>query len=205
MTHGANNCFGSVGLKRHSYCVLNKQYAKDEYFELIKRIKRQMRQRGEYGRFFPFEFSPHYYNRCEANDFFPLNESDAELSGLRWWKEPEADEMAKEFVPDTLAEVDGSSCGRTFCCAESGRGFRLIEPEIELYRKLGVAPPDVAPLRRLAGKNRFLNAGELRVGACVECQAELQSVYAASGDSESLDCVYWAGVLCEACFQRDLA
>ena len=33
-TYSSKDCFGCVGLKKNQYCILNKQYSKDEYFDL---------------------------------------------------------------------------------------------------------------------------------------------------------------------------
>jgi hypothetical protein len=40
----SENLFGCVGLKKAKYCILNKQYSKEEYEELVPRIIEQMRQ-----------------------------------------------------------------------------------------------------------------------------------------------------------------
>ena len=34
--HGCSNIFGCVGLRQKSYCILNKQYTKEEYEESIR-------------------------------------------------------------------------------------------------------------------------------------------------------------------------
>ena len=36
------DCFGSIGLKKAQYCILNKQYTKEEYDALVSTIKAQM-------------------------------------------------------------------------------------------------------------------------------------------------------------------
>jgi len=78
-----SNCFGCVGLKDKKYCILNKQYTKEEYEELLPRIKQHMNDipylgaRGieyKYGEFFPIEFSPFAYNETLLNDQFPISE-----------------------------------------------------------------------------------------------------------------------------------
>lgn len=35
---GCTDCFGCMNLRRKSYCIFNKQYTKDEYFEFLKKI-----------------------------------------------------------------------------------------------------------------------------------------------------------------------
>lgn len=50
-------CFGCVGLKKKKYCILNKQYSKEEYEELKGKIISDMKRSGEYGKFLPYEMS----------------------------------------------------------------------------------------------------------------------------------------------------
>lgn len=66
-----NFCFGCTGLNHKEYCVLNKQYTKDEYEKLVPRIIGHMRQTSEWGEFFPMEISPFKYNETVAADYFP--------------------------------------------------------------------------------------------------------------------------------------
>ena len=42
MCHDCSNCFGCVALKNKQYCVLNKQYTKEEYGKLVSEIIRRM-------------------------------------------------------------------------------------------------------------------------------------------------------------------
>ena len=42
------DCFGCVGLKHAQYCILNKQYTKDEYEEMVPRIIEHMIKMGEW-------------------------------------------------------------------------------------------------------------------------------------------------------------
>ena len=43
------NCFGCFGLKYKKYCILNKQYGRDEYFEKVADIKAKMKEDGVLG------------------------------------------------------------------------------------------------------------------------------------------------------------
>ena len=65
-------CFLSVGLDRKSYCILNRQYTKEEYESLIPRIIEKMISDGEWGEFLPASMSPFGYNETVAQEYFPL-------------------------------------------------------------------------------------------------------------------------------------
>ncbi|MCX6790935.1 MAG: hypothetical protein NTV62_01930, partial [Candidatus Gribaldobacteria bacterium] len=79
---GCKDNFGCVGIKKKQYCILNKQYTKEEYEILKNKIKEQMGKLPyigkngrvyQYGEFFPIELSPFGYNETSAQDCFPLN------------------------------------------------------------------------------------------------------------------------------------
>src|SRR3989344_3784067 len=76
----SDHCLGSVGLRKKDHCILNKQYAKDEYEKLRGEILAGMA--GEYGEFFAPEFSPFGYNETVAQEQFPLTKEEAARLGL---------------------------------------------------------------------------------------------------------------------------
>ncbi|MBI1812939.1 hypothetical protein HY285_05705 [Candidatus Peregrinibacteria bacterium] len=66
----ASNCFGCVGLQKGKYCILNKQYAQEEYEALVPKIIGHMQKSGEWGSFFPTTISPYAYNETAAQENF---------------------------------------------------------------------------------------------------------------------------------------
>lgn len=66
----SKNCFGCSNMKNKQYCILNKQYTKEEYEKFIPRIIEHMKETGEYGEFFPAEISPFTYEESCAASFF---------------------------------------------------------------------------------------------------------------------------------------
>ncbi len=75
--NSCDSCFGCIGLHHKKYCILNKQYSREEYVELTQRIKKHMMETGEWGEFFPHSLSPFGYNESIAQDFFPLFKDEA--------------------------------------------------------------------------------------------------------------------------------
>lgn len=47
----SHDCFGCVYLQRHGYCILNKQYSKEEYFKKMAEIKDDLRKKGLHGKY----------------------------------------------------------------------------------------------------------------------------------------------------------
>lgn len=68
-----NDCFGCSSVKNGKFCILNKQYEKEEYLKIVSELKREMTKRGEYGEFFPAEISPFEYEDSVAMDYFPVS------------------------------------------------------------------------------------------------------------------------------------
>jgi len=71
------NLFACIGLKGKEYCILNKQYTKEEYEKLVPQIIEKMRADSQRGEFFPYPVSPFGYNETPAQEYFPLTRKEA--------------------------------------------------------------------------------------------------------------------------------
>ncbi|PIZ76087.1 hypothetical protein COY05_02320 [Candidatus Peregrinibacteria bacterium CG_4_10_14_0_2_um_filter_38_24] len=104
----SKNCFTCVGMMRKSYCILNKQYTKEQYEELVPKIIEHMKTTGEWGEFFPTNISPFGYNKSSAQMYYPLTKEKVLSKGLKWddYETPVADVkntiLAKD-LPDNIA------------------------------------------------------------------------------------------------------
>src|SRR5258706_484246 len=76
------NLFGCVGLRSAEYCILNKQYSKEEYFDTIEKIKQQMTtvpyvdtvgRSYSYGEMFPPELCMWPFNESTSYEWNPLS------------------------------------------------------------------------------------------------------------------------------------
>jgi hypothetical protein len=72
----SSNCFWCIWLRNKQYCILNKQYTKEEYEELVPKIIEHMKKTGEWWEFFPSYISPFWYNETVANEYFPLSKDE---------------------------------------------------------------------------------------------------------------------------------
>jgi len=156
----SSHLFGCVGLRNKEYCILNKQYTKEEYEKLVPQIIKHMNEHPhvdskgriyKYGEFFPPELSPFAYNETIAQEYFPLNKEKATSSGFRW-----VDSGAKSYIPtktatdlpDDIKEVSDSITQEVIECSHKGKcrhqcatAFKIIPQELNLYRKLGLPLP----------------------------------------------------------------
>ena len=105
--HSSRHLFGCVGLRDKEYCILNKQYSKGAYFELIDQIDKFLKEAADYGQFFPPRFSGYPYNVSLANETMPLSRVQAKLFGFNWSEEAEDMALPSEKLKqdDRLADV----------------------------------------------------------------------------------------------------
>ena len=160
----SNNIFGCVGLRNKQYCILNKQYTRQEYEKMIPKIIEHMNEvpytdrKGRvyrYGEFFPPELSPFAYNETIAQEYFPLTKEEVIEKGYRW-RDPETRgyKITKhpEDLPDNVKDTDDAILKETIACEHEGKcneqcttAFRIIESELQFYRKMNLPLPRLCP------------------------------------------------------------
>jgi len=159
-----SNLFGCTGLKNKQYCILNKQYTKEEYEELVLKIIQHMNEmpyvdkKGriyKYGEFFPPELSPFCYNETVAQEYFPLSKAEAESKGYSWKDPEERDikpDVKTEDLPDHIKDVKDDIIGKVIECQHQGKcneqctqAFRIIPQELAFYRKMNLPLPRLCP------------------------------------------------------------
>ncbi len=191
---GSADCFGSFGLKKKQYCILNKQYDKQTYVNLLAKIKEQMRKNGEYGQFFPAALSPFYYNQSDADYFFPLAKEDALQNGLSWNDEQIEPFESTYSIPDHIKDVGDDILDQTLKCEQTGKKYKIIKQELELYRRMQLPIPRVAPLERIKDRLGIFAIREPRAGTCGKCAKNIETVY----DTDDQK------VYCEECYLKEV-
>jgi hypothetical protein len=214
--YGCSNLFGCIGLRNKSYCILNKQYRKEEYFEMVEKIKKHMEEmpyidkRGiiyKYGEFFPYELSPYTYNETVAQDYFPITKEKALAMGYRW-RERKTNEyqvtLLTQKVPDSLDEVSDNIIKEIIECAHKGQcedrcsgAFRITREELNLYKRIGVPLPKLCFFCRHEERLRMRNPMKLWHRKCMKegCDNEFETSYA----PDRPEIVY-----CEECYKREV-
>ncbi|MEY4731097.1 MAG: hypothetical protein RL681_43 [Candidatus Parcubacteria bacterium] len=172
----SHDLFGCVNLRNKEYCILNKQYTKEEYEMMVPRLIARMSdmpyvdargRRYAYGEFFPAEFSPFGYNETFAMEQFPLSKEKALAQGFSWRDSAEkryVPTMRLGDIPDESASAPDSitqeviECGHGGTCAHMcTTAFRIVPEELQYYRRLGLPLPRLCPncrhYERLAKRN----------------------------------------------------
>lgn len=176
--HHSRNLFGCVSLKNAQYCILNRQYSREDYFALRTKVIELMQNSGEWGEFFPILYSPHAYNDSMAAHYFPLTKDEATSFGYRWRDDPE-DTAPPGGATRAAAEdaEDDRVVDRTFRCDASGKHYKVTAAELAFYRKMRLPLPRFTPeerhRRRFARRHRY----QLFSRSCGVCQTALDSIY----------------------------
>ena len=192
--------FGCIGLKHKEYCIFNKQYSKEEFFDLRSRIIEHMKKTGEWGKFFPKELSCFAYNESTAHEYYPLSEKKALEQGFSWRKEekekPNVEKVIPaEQLPDSIGKIPDDILNWAVICEQSKKPFRIIKPELEFYRQMRLPIPHLEPNERFMERMRLMNPFELHTRECAHCKKEIQTTYA----PERPETVY-----CEECFLSEV-
>lgn len=209
----SSNMFGCIGTYQKQYCILNKQYTRDEYLVLISKIKGHMMKmpyvdkKGRmyaYGEYFPVELSPHAYNESWAYQLFPLTKDQALDAGYAWHDRPHREydiEVRTEELPDHIEDVDKSIVNKVIACAHAGNclelctsAFRIIPEELEFYKQMNIALPRFCPNCRFFQRFAQRNPIKLWKRKCAKCPNEFETTYA----PDRKEIIY-----CQECYNRE--
>ena len=209
--NGCKNLFGCIGLKKQSYCILNKQYTNDEYEKLAGKIIEHMQrtphqsplgsdagQADEWGEFFPVGLSPFAYNETPAQEHFPLSQQEVLSKGWKW-KEVN-DELPyvtrvinADELPDTSDQIPDDIVNWAIACATTKRPFRIIKQELEFYRRMKFPVPRLHPDERHRRRLMLRNPRRLWSRACAKCSQTIQTTFS----PDRPETVY-----CEKCYME---
>ena len=216
-----NNSIGSISLHKKEYCILNKQYTKEEYEKLLPKIIERMSNMPYqeiatgnsygYGEFFPAELAPFFYNETIAQEYVPLDEKLAEKFGYSWNNIEE-----KEYVPtknwkdlpETINE-DDSILSEIILCEmwdknkekaqehKCTKAFKITQNELNMYHKWNIPLPTKCPNTRyyeMFSERNFINFWHRK---CMKegCANEFETSY--SPDRQEI-------VYCETCYQKEV-
>ncbi len=193
--HNSKNLFGCSGMKNSEYCILNKQYSKEEYEKLVARIIDHMKKTGEWGEFFPINKSAFGYNETVANEYFPLEKEEALKLGYHWKDEDEISSYQGPHaeIPKNINEVSDEILKQILKCEVSGKLYKLIPQELEFYRKMKLPIPLRCPNQRHKDRLSMRNPQSLWKRKCYGCQIEIESTF----EPERQEKVY-----CDDCYLK---
>ena len=158
--YNCKSIFGCSGLRNKEYCILNKQYSKEDYEALRKKIIEHMSsmpfvdQKGrvyKYGEFMPPDLAPFAYNESVGLDYWPITEATAIAFGFRWValdRKQHTPTIHVENIPDDIEETSPDILEGTIECKHKNNclhrctgAFKIVPQELEFYKKYGIPLP----------------------------------------------------------------
>lgn len=224
-----NNIFGCTGLRKKDFCILNKQYTKEEFEILKEKIIIHMNEMPfvdkknkvyKYGEFFPSDLSPHAYNESIAQEWVPLSEEKALALGYGWdsvgeknyeptisWKDLQPtvaqteDGVLKEIILCQAWDENKTSAQNHKCT----KAFRITEDELLIYRRLNV------PLPRKCPNTRYFELSQMRSRPEFfhrSCMCTLPNHDHESSCPNEFETSYAPGrpdkIYCESCYNKEV-
>ncbi len=223
--HDSKNVFGCEGLRKKSYCILNKQYTKEEYEELLPKIIKHMTEmlytdaKGliyKYGEFFPSDISPFAYNESIAQEYFPLDKDEALKRGYLWEDGEIRNykiDIENKNIPDSIEDATEDIINKVIACEHTGKckeqcteAFKITGEEFKFYKRMSLPLPRLCPNCRHYQRLKQRNPLKLWNRKCVcnkvnhfhganRCEVEFETSYA----PDRPEIVY-----CEKCYQQEI-
>lgn len=216
--HSSKYLFGCSQLRNAKYCILNKQYTKEEYEELVPKIIAHMNEMPyvdksgceyRYGEFYPIELSVFGYNETIAPEQFPLDRDEVIAQGFKWQDNLQRtvgkETMKPDEIPDALQDVPDTIVNEVLACIDCKRNYKIVPNELTFYKKMNIPIPHrcfhCRHQARLAKRNPF----KLWHRSCMcekenhehsgKCANEFETSYA----PERPETIY-----CEACYLKEI-
>ncbi len=193
------DCIGCDALKNGKYCILNKQYEKEEYERLSVKIIKELIEKDLHGLMIPVELAPFAYNETIAQDNMPLSKEEVLAQGWKWEDDIQKTEgketMSPGEIPDHIKDVPDSITHEILACVDCRRNYKIIDQELLFYRKMNVPLPRKCFYCR--HQDRIIRRGPYKFWDrnCAKCKKQITTNYSPNRP----EIVY-----CEKCYQQEV-
>jgi hypothetical protein len=189
----SSDLFGCAGLRHNKYCILNRQYTKEEYEKLVPRIIEHMKKTSEWGEFFPMGLTPFDYNETAAIEYFPLSYEKAAKHGLKWKEEEQAVKYQGKYenVSYDIDKAKSDIINEILECVTCGKNYKIMRQEFDLCKKMEISLPRNCFNCRYKTRLQFFNPRKLWDRKCSKCGAKIVTTYAPDRPES---------VYCEKCY-----
>ena len=199
--YNCDNIFGCYGLRKKSYCILNKQYTKEEYEKLLPKLIDLTKENNEWGKFFPKELSPFAYNEAIVNEYMPLTKEEALAEGFKWQDDIPSTKgqgtIEYSELPKNPGEYNDKLLSEILTCENCEKNYKLINREINFYKKNKLSLPAYCFNCRHASRMSKRNPRNLWNGKCTKCSNDILTSY--KPEDQKIYKLY-----CEKCYKQEV-
>ena len=201
LCYSSHDLFGCSGLIKKSYCILNKQYTKEEYGILKEKIIEHMKANSEWGSFFPSWMSPFAYNESIVSEYMPLTKEQALAQGFRWKDDIPSTKgqgsIKYSELPKNPDEYNDELMQEVLTCEACEKNYKLINREINFYKKNRLTLPLKCFNCRHESRMNKRNPRDLWDGKCVKCGDKILTSYKPEDQKKYT-------IYCEKCYQQEV-
>ncbi|EKE27951.1 MAG: hypothetical protein ACD_3C00122G0001, partial [uncultured bacterium (gcode 4)] len=203
--NNSSNIFWCISLISKEYCILNKQYSKEEYEILVPKIIEHMKTTWEWWEFFPSSISPFGYNETVAMEYYPIERRDAinrvstDGKPIFNWStyENPLPQVSKSIpakkLPQNISDIPDDILNWAIECEKTNKPFRIVKQELDFYRMNNLPIPTKHPDERHSDRMKLRNPRVLHDRNCDNCGAAMKTTYSAERKEK---------IYCEGCYER---
>ncbi len=192
-------CFGCVGLRKKKYCILNKQYTKEEYEILLEKIISDMKARGEYGEYLPYNMAFNPYNYTTGILYLPKTTKEDILSHGGYWDDTDygsTDGIPSNKLPDDIKDTTSDITKQALLCEKTSYRYNINIDEFNFYKQKNIALPrthfDVRTKEKIT-KSALIYPHK---GQCFICTEDITHYYPTEFNYKK--------IACEKCYQQEV-
>jgi hypothetical protein len=193
-------CFGCIGLRKKKYCILNKQYSKEEYENLKNKIIKDMEDRGEYGKFLPYSMGIGDYNLSTSLIYFPEVKKEFILERGGYWSEEDLssqDGISSLELPDSIIDTEKDITSQALICPETKYRFNISGAEYEFHKRKSFALPRIHFDLRMLKRTRKTAVLKGYSYKCFYCKKDIMAYYPPEWGYQK--------IACEECYKQNIA
>jgi len=193
-------CFGCIGLRKKKYCILNKEYTKEEYEKLKVQIIADMEKRGEYGEYLPYSMGTGDYNLSNGIVYFPNMTREEVLRNGGYWSDEDlsqTDGVPSSELPDSILDTTPEVSSKALICPESHYRFNIAQTEYEFHKRKNFALPRIHFDKRIMDRMRKMSIMKNYPYQCFYCKADIMAYYPPEWGYQK--------IACEECYKQNIA
>ncbi len=151
---GCSFCIGCIWLKNKSFCILNKQYTKEEWYELVDKIFTKMNSDWILWNFFPWSLNPFYFNDTVAYLLDNTFTKEEIIADWYLWR----DEEIKVDIPEwtdiiNVKDLDivnfDESILKKIIVDKNWNYYKIVKMEYDFLKKHNLPLPEIHWLDRI--------------------------------------------------------